>query len=178
MVSARSKRELMYPRIKRELREFGWIFLYLALFLGALATYNMLLLNEFDIKFFRYGSALLNALVAAKVILIGEHLKLGHRHRNKPLLVCAVYKAFLFGMLLAIFHALEEVLKRLFHGQAAAGAFQELSLNTVLLRNLVVLCAFIPFFLLREMQRVMGEDAFASMMCGKPNIHHQERGTA
>ena len=67
--------------------------LYLALFFCALATYSMLLLKEFNVSYFTYGFALINALVIAKVILIGEYTHLGKKHEAKPLLQVAVYKA-------------------------------------------------------------------------------------
>ena len=68
--------------------------LYLAFFFCALAAYRMLLLNEYHVKSLTFAFALINALVVAKVIMIGELAKVGKRHESKPLFVSAIWKAF------------------------------------------------------------------------------------
>src|SRR5688572_10559119 len=91
-------------KLAHEFREMAWIFLYLALFLCALATYSTLLLREYDVSYFAYGTALLNALIMSKVILLGEYAHFGRRFESKPLLVTAVVKALQFAVLMAVFH--------------------------------------------------------------------------
>jgi FtsH-binding integral membrane protein len=115
------KRKEIKEKITHELYELMGISLYLAFFFCAVATYRMLLLNEFRVSYFDYGAELINALVVAKVILIGEYAHLGKKHEAKPLLLSAVYKAFLFGLLVFGFHIVEEAIKRLWHGENIAG---------------------------------------------------------
>ena len=118
----------------------------------------MLLLGKFQISYFTYGAALINALVIAKVILIGEYARLGKRYEAKPLFYSAIFKAFVFGLLVFAFHILEEMIKRLVHGEKIAGAFKEIRLDDLLARSVVIFCAFIPLFAFREMGRVLGQD--------------------
>src|SRR5271167_4422824 len=154
------KPAVLKQTIRHESGELFWIFLYLALFFCILSTYTMLLLDEFHVKYFTYGASLVNALVLSKVILLVEHARLGKRHENKPLIFSALYKAFLFGLLAVALHILEEIIKSIWQGQDLAGAFHELTsrrINEVLIRNLVIFCAFIPFFTFREMRRILGE---------------------
>src|SRR5271155_2047097 len=108
-----SKGATFKQKAVHELQEFFGIFLYLAFFFCAFATYSMLLLNEFHVSYFVFGTALINALVIAKVILIGEYAHLGKKHEVKPLFESATYKAFLFSLLVFAFHIVEEVIKRL-----------------------------------------------------------------
>jgi hypothetical protein len=146
-------------KLAHEFREMAWIFLYLALFLCALATYSTLLLREFHLSYFAYGTALFNALIMSKVILLGEYARLGRRYEGKPLLLTAVVKAFQFSVLMAVFHVVEEVIKHLLHGHSAASAVRELTggrLTEIFVRNLVVFCALVPFFAFRELRRVLG----------------------
>src|SRR5271157_2553872 len=82
-----------------EFKEITIVFLYLAFLFCALATYSMQLLEKFEILYFTYGAALLNAFIITKVILIGEAAHLGKKHEAKPLLYSSVYKAFLYGLL-------------------------------------------------------------------------------
>ena len=72
MNSENSKTAGLKQKITNQLEELAQIFLFLAFFFCAVATYRMLLLNEFHVSYFDYGAALINALVIAKVILIGE----------------------------------------------------------------------------------------------------------
>lgn len=146
-----------------ELEEFGGISGYLAFFFCAIAAYSSLLLNQFHLSYFSYGTAVINALVIAKVILIGEYAHLGKRHETKPLFQSALYKAFLFGLLVLVFHIVEEVIKVLWHGENMGTAFHKMRLDELLARTLVVFCTFIPLFAFRELARVMGEKKFRDL---------------
>jgi hypothetical protein len=118
----------------------------------------MLLLGKFEISYFRYGTALLNALVITKVILIGEAAHLGTRYEGKALGYSSVYKAFLYGVLVFAFHIVEETVRVLFHGRDFASAFHEVRLDEVLSRSVVIFGTFIPFFAFRELARVIGPE--------------------
>ena len=154
MDNQKLKEQTFKQKFIHELKSVGWVSLYLALFFCALCTYSMLVLNEFNItnSYFRYGFAIINALVIAKIILIGEYARLGRGHEDKPLIISALWKAFLFGLLVAGFHIVEETVKRL--------AFRErinMRVDEMLIRNLVVFSFLIPFFAFWELRRVLGE---------------------
>ena len=149
-----------------ELVQFVAIFLYLAFFFCALATYSMLLLKEFSVSYFTYGFALINAFVIAKVILIGEYAHLGRKHEAKPLFLAAIHKAFLFTLLVSAFHIVEELVKLLIHRENMATALREIRIDDLLGRSLVVFCTFIPLFAFRELQRVLGEENFRALFFG------------
>ena len=166
MTSEQAEKPGIKQKLAHELREMTWIFLYLAAFLCALATYSTLLMREFHLSYFAYGTALLNALILAKIILLGEYFKLGRKHEGKPLMFAAIFKAFQFAVLMAVFHVIEEVIKHLVHGLGARGALRELTaggLTEILGRNLVFFCALVPFFTGRELRRIMGEEKFAAL---------------
>jgi hypothetical protein len=150
-------------KAKHELVQFVAIFLYLAFFFCALATYSMLLLKEFSVSYYTYGFALINALVIAKVVLIGEYAHLGKKHEAKPLLLAAIYKAFLFTLLVFAFHVVEELIRLLIHRENMATALREIRIDDLLGRSLVVFCSFIPLFAFRELQRVLGEEKFRAL---------------
>ncbi|HEX8797975.1 MAG TPA: hypothetical protein VF772_05150, partial [Terriglobales bacterium] len=153
-------------KIKHELREMLILFLYLAFFFCALETFEFFLLDEYHIRYWGYAFALINALVITKVIMIGEYAKLGKRHEDKSLFVSTIWKAFVFGLLVFAFHIVEEVIKRLIHGADLAKASHELRLDQFATRAIVVFCIFIPLFVFREFQRVMGDERFQSLVFG------------
>lgn len=154
-------------KIKHELWEMTWLFLYLAFFLCALIAYDLFLLKQYEVAYWNFGFALLNAAVITKVIMIGEYAKLGKRHENKSVFISAVWKAFVFGLLVFAFHIVEEIVKRLIHGSDLAKASRELRLDQLASRTIVVFCTFIPLFAFREFRRVMGEESFHDLLFGK-----------
>jgi hypothetical protein len=164
MNSEDSKRAGMKQKVVHELEELAGIFLYLAFFFCAVTTYTMLLLNESHVSYFNYGAALVNALVIAKVILIGEYANLGKKYEAKPLLFSSIYKAFLFGLLVFGFHVVEEAIKRLLHGERLAGALHDVRVDDLLARSVIVFGTFIPLFGFLELRRAMGEDKFHDLI--------------
>ena len=153
-------------RIVRELAEFLRIFLYVAPFFCAFATYRMMLLDQFDAKYFAYGTAFVNALVLSKIILTGEYLRLGKQLEHRPLIYSTLYKSFVFALLVAVFHILEDAVKGVLHREGMVGAFAALSgrgMGELLAHSVVMFCAFLPFFALREIERVLGEGRVADL---------------
>ena len=164
MSDENSHKTTLKQKAAHEFQELAIIFLYLAFFFCAIATYSMLLLNKFEISYFTYGAALINALVIAKVILIGEYARLGKKQEAKPLIYSSVYKAFVFGLLVFAFHIIEEAIKQLVHGQRLVDAFHEVRLDDLISRSVIVFCTFIPLFAFREMRRVLGEEQFRTLV--------------
>jgi hypothetical protein len=153
-------------KIKHELLEMLWLFLYLAFFFCALVAYDTLLLNQYAVEYWNFGFALLNAAVITKVIMIGEYAKLGTRHESKALFISALWKALVFGLLVFGFHIVEEIVKRLIHGAGIENASRHLRFDQFAGRALVVFCTFVPLFLFREFRRVMGEEEFRHLVFG------------
>ena len=147
-----------------ELWELAWVFLYLAFFFCSLEFYSVLLLRDFHVKYLNFGFALINALVVAKVIIIGEHVRIGARYEERPLILSAFYKAILFVLLVFAFHLLEELIKRFLHTGHFAGAFSTIRMNDLLGRGVVVFCTFLPLFAFRELRRVLGEKRFLDLL--------------
>lgn len=147
-----------------ELWELAWIFLYLAFFFCSLELYSVLLLRDFHVKYLNFGFAVVNALVVAKVILLGEYAKVGRKYEERSLILSAVYKALLFVLLVFAFHVIEELVKRLLRSGHFAGAFAATNINDLVGRGAVVFCTFIPLFAFRELRRVLGEERFKELL--------------
>ena len=165
-------------RIVHELWEFLFVFLCLAPFFASFATYRIYLKGGSG-ELLALGIAMVNALVLAKVILIGEIARLGRRYENKPLLVSTIHKAIVFTLFYLAFHVLEEGLRGVLHGHSF---FRPLVVEKeeLLGLGLVVFFAFIPFFAVREMRRVMGEDNFRHLFFGRnpPEQFNQPAGVS
>jgi hypothetical protein len=158
-----SQKTSVKQKVAHEFEELAILTLYLAFCFCALATYSMLLLERFNVSYFAYGTALINALVIAKVILIGEAVHAGTRFEEKALIYSAIWKAFVFGLLVFAFHIIEEMIKHLVHGKDLAGAFHNIRIDDPLARTVIIFCTFIPLFAFRELRRVMGQDEFRTL---------------
>jgi len=158
-------------RAMQDLKDFGTISLYLACFFCAVTTYTMLLLKEYGAtSALNYGFALINALVIAKVILLGEMAHLGKMSKARPLFQVAIYKSFLYCLLVLAFHFVEEFVKRLIHGDPAGTVLHEIRINDLVGRNIVIFCMFIPLFAFMELRRVLGIEKVNSLFykTGRP----------
>jgi hypothetical protein len=151
-----------------ELMEFVWLTVYLAFFFCALATYSALLLHEYHVQYFMYSVALINALVIAKVIMIGEYAHLGRRYEKYSIVVAALIKAFLFSLLVLAFHFLEEAIKRIVHGEPFGTAFRDMHSSELMGRAVLVFCTFVPLFAFRGIRSALGEEAFYKLVLRSP----------
>ena len=120
MSSESSKYPTLKQKLSREMVEWLWILLYLAFFFCVFASYKLVILNQLHAACFAYGTAVLNALVLSKVILIGEYFGVARKHENRSVLVPAMDKALVFAVLVAIVHILEEGIREALRGHNLA----------------------------------------------------------
>lgn len=159
MQSERSSSGLK-EKAKEELRMFWAIAIYLALMFAAFFTYRRLILSESGVTYIHYGLGVIEALILAKVILIGQALRLGKRFENEPLIVSVLVKTLLFGAFVAVFSVIEHVIEGLVHhetGDVIAHHLFTAGRDEILAKTLMMIVAFIPFFAFSEVDRIMGE---------------------
>jgi hypothetical protein len=153
-------------RFVHELNEFLSAFIFIAPFVLSFATFRLYVSATPGPALFVYATALVNALVLAKIVLIEEWVRMGKRSEDKALMLSTIHKSFFFTLLFLAFHILEGAVHHLWHGQTLAS-----SLDTELVKNksellgtgLVIFFGSMPFFALREVRRVIGIDAFRSL---------------
>ena len=145
-------------KAEHELKDFAWMSLYLAFVLCAISTYTMLVLRKYEVSYWAYSTAIINALIVAKIILIGQMAHLGRQLEERPLYQSVLYKSFVFGVLLFVFHVVEEIIKRLIHHESVVGVVRDIDTDQMLARTIIIICAFIPLFTWTELGRVIGEE--------------------
>lgn len=160
------------------LRNFFFIFAYLWLLLSVFTLHNALVLPDWGLLA-HFGAATLKALVFAKFILIGEHLKLGSRAEHLPLIWPILIKAALFSLVLIGFNLAEEALLHwLRPHEAASGDGMDLaSLPAILSLTVMIFVALIPFFGIRELGRVIGEDGMLDLFFRRSRQDSKTLGT-
>ena len=143
-----------------ELRNFWVLFVYLAFMLSALLTYRRLVLHEVGVSYLHYGFAVIEALIIAKVILIGQALGLGKRmERDYPLIYSVLAKSILYAIFLGLFTVLEQLVEGWVHKEgwhAVTEHFASMGRDEFQARTLIVLVALVPLFAVYEAARVLG----------------------
>jgi hypothetical protein len=153
-------------KIFHELVEYWINVIYLTLVFAAFTVYRRFLLAAYDITYTNYGFAVIEALILAKVIMIGAVFRLGRGLEQKPLIYPTLYKTAVFTLFLGIFTVIENVVKVLWKGTRFTGDIADFlgkGHNEFLANVLVVFVAFIPFFGVKELGRVLGQDKIQAL---------------
>ena len=154
-------------RALHELEEFLGMFLYLWVLFALFSIHKSMILAEQHITYQGQTLAIINALIMAKAMLIGEDLRVGNWLKNKPILYLSLYKSLLFSVFLIAFHILEEVAIGVFRGRTISQSFPTIGdggLQGLLSLGAIVFVCLIPFFAFREFGRVIGQHALWSLL--------------
>src|SRR6516164_3215108 len=88
-------------KIVHEVIEYWINFGYLAFFLVAFMWYRRLILAEYQVQDTNYWFPLIEAAVLAKVIMVGDFLRLGRGLKNKPLIFSTLFRTVMFSVWVA-----------------------------------------------------------------------------
>jgi hypothetical protein len=171
--SPREAKDSLKHRLAREFLKYWANVLYLVFFFGAFAWYRRLVLAEYRITYLHYGAAIVEGLILAKVILLGEALGLGRSPKNKPLIYPVLRKTLIFCVFVGIFAIVEHMVDGMIHGKGLAGGLSTLwseGKDEILSRCLVTFFAFIPFFAFRELGEFLGEGRLNGLFFRKTAI--------
>jgi hypothetical protein len=160
MSNADKKKGNLKEKIFHEMAEYWIIVCYLYLGFAAFTWYRRFLLAAYDIAYTDYGVALIEALILAKVVMIGDALQLGRRLDKKPLIYSTLLKTVVFSVFVGVFTLIEHMIKGLWKGMGLTGGLVDFfgkDSYELLAGCLIVFVAFIPFFAFRELGRVFGE---------------------
>jgi hypothetical protein len=167
-----AKRQTFKKKIVHEMVEYWLNFTYLTLAFAAFTQYRRLVLAAHDITYTNYWFAVIEAAILAKVIMIGDVVRLGRGLEDKPLIYPTLYKTLVFTLLVAIFKIVEDVIKSLWRGDSilhGLANFSDKEFRIVLANTLIVLVAFIPFFAVKEIGRVLGEGKLWALFFRRKN---------
>jgi hypothetical protein len=144
-----------------EMFEYFFNFAFLAVFLVAFAWYRRLILAAHHIPYSDYWAPLIESAILAKVIMIGDALRLGRSFRNKPLAVITLYRTLVFTLFVVLFSFAEHIVGAMIHGKTAADGIAEIAdkgIYEVLAWCVLILAAFLPFFAMKEVEHVFGAE--------------------
>ncbi len=158
-------------RVIEEFKRFVIIFLYLWLVFGLLSIHKSMVLSQRHLDYAEHTFAIINALVFAKVLLVGEHLHLGQRFENRPLIYSILHKSLIFSVVLISFHIVESTAVGVWHGHTIADSVPQLfgwDPKGLLSIGFTCFVLLLPFFGFREIARAIGREKMRALLFGKP----------
>lgn len=161
MKNSSIKKSKWKSTLHHELKEYLQNFIFLAIFFSVFAIYRRLLLEHYGVHLEDYGISVIKALILAKVVMIGDLLHIGRRLSGKPLIYQVLFKSLAFTIWVAIFDVVESLIRVSIEAKTFNGAYEEFlnHFDSVLLGGLlVVYFAFVPFFALKELGKVLGQE--------------------
>ena len=167
MSSPDGKKKDLKKKIFHEMAEYWINVVYLTLMFAAFTQYRRFVLAAHDITYTNYWVAVIEALILAKVVMVGDVLHLGRRLDQKPLIYSTLLKTVVFSLFVGIFTLIENVVKGLWKGAGLTGGLVELlgkGHHELLAGCLVTFVAFIPFFAFKELERVLGEEKIRALL--------------
>ena len=170
MSTAEKKKGNLKEKVYHEFVEYWINVCYLTLVFAAFTIYRRLILASYDITYTNYGFAVIEALILAKVIMIGEVARLGRGFEQKPLIFPTLYKTLIFTLFVAVFTVLEHVTKGLWKGTGLMGGLAEFlgkGHHEILANSIIVFVSFIPFFGVKELGRVQGRNTIQALFFRK-----------
>ena len=155
------------PEVKAKLRQgiesYLLISLYLWVALGSFTIYRRLVLAEQGITYLHYGVALIEALIIAKVVVVGRVFGYGRRFEDAPLALPVIYKSVMFALLVLGFGVIEHLVSAWYHKQGVVDAIAAVNLGSVGARVLLLTVTLMPFFAFFEVARVLGSDRMRAL---------------
>ena len=161
-VATAAEKSSLKRRALDELRRYLVITLYLWVMFALFSFYRRLILQEEGISVWGQSFAIINALVFAKVILIGQALNLDGGLRKHARGFIAIWNALSFTVLLCVFHILEDAVKAWFEGRPLSTSLVDFGGGTLrgfLTIGGILFVALIPFFGMHEVARAVGGQA-------------------
>jgi hypothetical protein len=177
MSSPDKKQKSLKEKIFHEMVEYWINVCYLTLVFAAFTQYRRFILAAHDITYTDYGFGVIKALVLAKVIMIGAVLRLGRGLEDKPLIYPTFYKTAVFTLFLGIFTIIENVIKVLWKGTVFTGNFDQFlgkGPHEFLANAMVVFVAFIPFFGVKELERVLGVEKIRALFFRRRTVNKED----
>jgi len=153
-----------------QLKEFLVMFIYLWVLLALFVINHSIVLEREAHNYQAHFFAFINALILAKVLLIGEDLHLGNRFRDAPLVYSILYKCLVFTIFFICVHILERVITGVWNGRTVAQSLSTIgggSLKGILSLGATFFVALIPFFAFREISRVIGPRELWSLLLSR-----------
>lgn len=151
---------MLSDKTRHEIELFLIYTVFLAILFSMFNIYERLLLSGCGGKTIPYGYAIIEAMILAKFILIGEYFQPKKKHYSTPLIIPVIIKSLVFTVAVLLFTLLEHIISGMLEAKDISTiltAFFNHRINIALAKCVVILFVFFLFFIILEISRVMGD---------------------
>lgn len=161
--------------LKNEIKEVGLVTLYFFFCFGMLLTLKKLFLADYQIEVQAFSTAIIGALVIAKIVIVLDHTHAGTRFDSRlPLGLATLYKTLFYILVTAVVLFLE----RLFHFYRESGVLERAVIelwehrdrNIILAKVLCIGLTFLGYHLYAGLDRRLGEGTLRRLVLGRPDL--------
>jgi hypothetical protein len=144
--------------VKQAAIRFVLMFVYLLIVFALFQLHEFIVLREHGLPYTRFGVAIVNALVIAKVMLIADEFHLGEMRGERPLALPILIRSAVFAATFIAVDLTEKLIKNLLEGHALEASLSKLGagLTTTLVSGVDMAVMLIPFFAFVEIGRILG----------------------
>lgn len=153
-----------------EMKKYAALTLYLWVLFVLLGLYRRMLMKEWGVDAWQQGYALVNALVFAKVLLLGGIFHLGTSLRKYSFALVVIGRTLMFAALLMAFHVVEEAARALIKGEPVADSILHLGGGSwwgVWAYAALLFAMLLPLGVLGEISFVLGKGVLWKIMTSK-----------
>jgi hypothetical protein len=154
-------------KLKDELITVAVLTAYFGSWLAALVLLKHLILAEYHIAAYGFSAALVGALVLSKVVLVLEHVSLGHWVRSQPAWVNVILRTALYSLGVLIVLVLEKTIdgSREYGGLATSlkHLFERADMIHVWLNTICLSAALLSYNILSVIRMRLGQGAVLRM---------------
>lgn len=145
-------------RVRSDVRRFLIMFAYLLLIFTLFQLHEYVVLRQHELPYTRFGFGIIKALVLAKVMLIGDEMKLGRRLSKQPFIYSVIGRSALFTVLFVAFDFLEQIVRALFTGRDIGSSISDPggSVAGSVIIALTMCVMLTPYFAFVELGRRFG----------------------
>lgn len=140
---------------------------YLFAIFAVFQLHEYVVLADQHISYTRWGFALINALILAKVMLVADDLRLGTWRSPWAPIYSVPLRSLLFALVFIVFDIVEKIFVGAFHGRPISESLPTYGgggvLGTVLV-GVIVSVALVPFFAIVEISRAMGPGELVKLL--------------
>jgi len=162
----------LLTKVKHELEEVGLVTVYFLFCFCIVLTLKKLFLAEYQIEFYAVSVVVVGALVAAKVVVILGHTRLGASFAaaQRPGLA-AIYKTLIYGAVTFVLIGGEKVFHA-YRGSRALGpalveVWEHRDRNVIFAKVICVILAFAAYHLFEVTDRRLGSGTLWRLIWGK-----------
>ena len=160
--------------VKHEVKEVGFVTLYFFFCFGIILTLKKLMLEAYHIEFYAFSTAVVGALIVAKVVVLLDKTKGGTRlDANHSLGVAALYKTMIYSVVTFVVLLAEEMFHAYREDATLGEAFLDVIMHedhhNIFARVLCIGLAFMGYHLYRGIDRRLGKGTLRRMVFDRPS---------